>query len=171
MFSELFVSYDISFLNLSACCNIPARLLLPINPKWSHVLIPPTFCPVKVPIEQIQMWTSLRSPFSLSLPPAGAPTPPSPNRQAMCVSISFFGEKISNGGRETFHQCWQESTFGSLCRSVSSGWWNSQLSINNCVYTVYTLSTHTCACTHTHTDTQRIFKLPSFALAHPWLLS
>lgn len=117
----------------------------------SKIAPPSTFSPVKVYIEQIQMWTSSLSPFSPSLWCSflshfhqQSPQPLPPRCKQWVFPFPFLVKKSQTGaGRQTFHHCWQESTFGSPCMSSSSGWWNSQLGINNCVYTVYTLLKHT----------------------------
>ena len=82
--------------------------------------------------------------FSLPLPPPVSPPsfPPSLPHAATSFPFPFLVKKSQTGaGRRTLHQCWQESVFGSLCMCASSGRWNSRLSINNSVYTVYI--THT----------------------------
>ncbi len=141
-------------LTLPASRHLPARLLLPINPKGAVCGADP---PVKVP------WSNSRcehppslplSPTlsSLPLPPPVNPLPPPCSYE---FSISFFGEKISNRGREEdispmpTGECIWPSVYVCFIKAMKQSTQRKQQR----VYTVYTFR-------HTHMHTQMCTRSP-----------
>lgn len=136
-------------LTLPASRHLPARLLLPINPKGSVCGADP---PVKVP------WSNSRcehppslsffllspSPTLISLPlsTTSHPLPPPCSYE---FSISFFGEKISNGGREEdispvpTGECIWPSVYVCFIKAVKQSTQHKQ----QCIYTHSGTRTHT----------------------------